>query len=155
MKKNKWWTALIILIIIVLLFIFFGKKKNTAVDFVTIARHNLTEEVSATGNVEPLSNLDLSFETGGQVASVKVSVGDKVYQGEYIAELSNADLAAAVEQTKAGLDVAQANLATLKNGSTPEQIAVNQSQVEKAQSDILNAENRFGKFNTRCIYKIR
>ena len=54
--------------------------------------------------------------------------------------LSNADLVAALEQAKAGLKIAQANLSVLEGGSTPEQIAVNESQVEKAKNDLLNSQ---------------
>jgi len=67
-------------------------------------------------------------------------VGDKVYQGQFLTSLSNSDLIASLDQAKAGLKIAQANLSSLKNGSTPEQIAVNESQVEKAKSDLLEAK---------------
>jgi multidrug efflux pump subunit AcrA (membrane-fusion protein) len=110
--KNKWWTALIVLIVIILLFVIFGGKKTPIVESVIVEKHNLVEEVSTTGNVKPLSDLDLSFETSGQVSRVAVSIGDKVYQGEYLASLSNADLVASVEQAKAGLKIAQANLSS-------------------------------------------
>ena len=131
-KNNKWWTTLIILVIIVISFIIFGSKKIAATDFVTVSRRNISEEVSATGNVVPLSNLDLSFETSGQVASVNVSAGDKVYQGEILASLSNADLAAAVEQAKAGLKIAQAKLAEMQSGTQPEQLAVAKNTLDNS-----------------------
>jgi multidrug efflux pump subunit AcrA (membrane-fusion protein) len=111
-QKNKWWTVLIILVVIIILFVFLGKKKENPIEFITVEKHNIIEEVSVTGNVKPLSDLDLSFETSGQVSRVAVSAGDKVYQGQYLASLSNADLSAEVEQAKAGLKIAQANLSS-------------------------------------------
>jgi len=140
-KKNKWWTVIIVIVLLVLLFLIFGGKTVTTVETVQVAKHDIVEVVSSTGNVKPLSDLDLSFEVGGQVAHVYVSVGDKVYQGQYLASLSNDDLVAALEQAKAGLKIAQANYSSLQNGSTPSQIAVNESQVAKAQSDLLNAKS--------------
>ena len=139
-KNNKWWTGLIIIIILVILFFIFGNKKTTIIDTVTVEKHNIIEEVSATGNVEPLSNLVLSFESSGQVSYVNISVGEKVYKGQSLASLSNADLTAALEQAKAGLKIAQANLSSLQNGAVPEQIAVNESQLEKAKSDLSGAK---------------
>jgi RND family efflux transporter MFP subunit len=139
-SKKKLWTILIIIAAVIILFIFIGHKKNNKIDLVTAQKRNIVEEVSVTGNVKPFSDLDLSFELGGQISRVNVLVGDKVYQGKYLASLSNGDLAAAVEQAKAGLKIAQANLSSLKNGATPEQIAVNQSQVEKATNDLANAK---------------
>lgn len=135
-KNNKWWFAFIVVIILIVLFFVFGNKKTIKIDTVVVEKHNIIEEVSATGNVQPLSNLDLSFESSGQVSHVDVSVGDKVRKGQKLAELSNADLFGALEQAKAGLKIAEANLSSLENGATPEQIAVNESQVEKAKSDL-------------------
>lgn len=111
-QKNKWWTALIIVVIIILLFLILGNKKPSTVESIIVEKRNIIEVVSVTGNVKPLSDLDLSFETSGQVAHVNVSSGDKVYQGQYLASLSNADLVATVEQAKAGLKIAQANLSS-------------------------------------------
>ncbi len=128
-QKNKWWTALIILVFVLLLFMIFGKKKSSAAETITVEKHNIVEEVSATGNVTPLSDLDLSYQTSGQVANITVSIGDRVYQGEYLASLSNADLSAAVEQAKAGLKIAQAKLADMQNGTRPEELAVAQNSL--------------------------
>jgi len=122
--KNKWWTVLIIIVVIIFLFVFFGKNKNTVADTITVQKHNISEEINATGNVKSLFDLDLSFETSGQVSRVSVSVGDKVYKGQYLASLSNADLSATVEQAKAGLKIAQAKLIEMQNGTQPEILAV-------------------------------
>ena len=139
-QKNKWWTLLISLIVIAVIYFIFFNKKSTVVESVVVEKRSVLEVVSATGNVKPISDLDFSFERSGQVSLVSVSVGDKVSKGQHLASLSNNDLLAAVEQAKAGLKIAEANLSSLKNGSTPEQIAVNESQVEKAKSDLFNAQ---------------
>ena len=131
-QKHKWWTALIILVLIIILFSVFGKKKSSAADTVTVDKHDIIEVVSATGNVKALSDLDLSFQTNGQVSDVAVSVGDKVYEGEYLASLSNADLAASVEQAKAGLKIAQAKLADMQNGASPAELAVTQNSLNNS-----------------------
>ena len=126
-KNSKWWTALIILVVIVILYFMFGNKKSTVMESVIVEKHNVSEEVSVTGSVKPFSDLDLSFETSGQVSNVAVSIGDKVYKGQYLASLSNADLSATVEQAKAGLKITQSKLAEMKSGTRPEELAVSQS----------------------------
>ncbi len=140
-KSHKWISAIIgAVILVILLFVIFKKSANTATAIVTVEKRTITEVVSATGNVKPLSNVDLSFEKGGRASYVSVSVGDKVYAGEFLASVSNLDLIASVDQAGAGLKIAQANLDALKNGSTPEQIAVSQSQVQKAEGDLAQAK---------------
>ncbi|MGB8816157.1 MAG: efflux RND transporter periplasmic adaptor subunit [Minisyncoccia bacterium] len=139
--SHKWLSAFVLIIILVIVvFVISKKSSGTQVPTVVVQRQTITEVVSATGNVKPLSDVDLSFEKGGRVSSVPISVGDKVYAGEFLASVSNADLVASVEQATAGLKIAEANLKNLKNGSTPEQIAVSQSQVDKARIDETQAK---------------
>ncbi len=137
-KRNVWWTTLIILIIVGLFFFIVSSKKVTLLDAVIVERQNIREEVSTTGNVKPLSDLDLSFETGGQVSKVYVSVGDKVYEGQLLATLSNADLVAAVEQAKAGLKITQANLASIKKGTRPEELIISKGSLDDAKISLEN-----------------
>jgi multidrug resistance efflux pump len=80
---------------------------------------------------------------GGKISDIAVSVGGKVYQGQYLASVSNADLVAALEQAKANLKATEANFEIVKKGSTAEQIAVSQSQLEKANSDLTEAKISF------------
>ena len=135
--SNKWWSVLIfVIIIIAIYFIFFHNKAAVQIETVSVERRSIREVVSTTGNVKPFSEAALSFEKGGRVSDVSVFVGEKVFAGEYLASVSNADLVAQVEQAKAGLKSAQANLDSLNKGSTPEQIAVQESQVEKASVDL-------------------
>lgn len=110
--KNKWWTALVVIILIIATLVILSRKKDTAIELIVVQKHDVVEEVSVTGNVKPTSDLDLSFRTSGQISNIAVSTGDRVYQGQYLASLSNADLAATVSQAKAGLKVAQANLSS-------------------------------------------
>ena len=140
-KAQKWWSVLIILVVLILIYFIFLKSSSTSIiDTVIVEKRDITEEVSVVGNVKSLSNVDLSFEKGGRISNVSVSSGDKVFNGQFLASVSNLDLVASVEQAKAGLKIAEANLDTLKKGSTPEQIAVSESQVEKAKIDLYQAK---------------
>jgi RND family efflux transporter MFP subunit len=139
--NHKWLSALILVIIIIILyFVFFSHSKTVPLETVTAEKHNIREIVSTTGNVKPLSDVDLSFEKTGRVSNIAVSVGDRVYESQYLASVSNADLVAQVEQAKAGLKSAQADLDSLNKGSTPEQIAIQESQVEKAKIDVIESD---------------
>ena len=137
-KNNKWWTTLIAAVLIIILFFIFHSKKTSIPDTVVVEKRNITEEVSTTGNVKAISDLNLSFEIGGQVSGVNVSVGDRVYQGQILASLSNSDLVAAVEQAKAGLKIAEANLSTVQKGTRPEELNVAKTSFDDAKSTLNN-----------------
>ena len=111
----------------------FGKKKSTAAETVTVEKHDITEVVSATGNVTPLSDLDLAFQASGQVSHVAVAVGDTVYQGEYLASLSNADLSAVGGTGKSGIaKLNRQSLPTCKMGLRRKRLRVAQNSLNNS-----------------------
>src|SRR5262249_41447042 len=84
----------------------------------TVASGNLAVTVTATGPISAVSNLPLSFKESGRLAELKVNVGDKVTKGQVLATLDTTDLQNALDQAKATLALAQANLAKVQAGST-------------------------------------
>ena len=140
-KNNKWWSALIaIIILFVIYFGFIKKPAENIVDLVKVERRTIVEEVSTTGKVKALSDISLAFERAGKVSKISVSIGSKVSQNQFLASISNADLSAILDEANANLKAAEAKLEQVKKGSTPEEIAVSQSQVEKAKSDLNEAK---------------
>lgn len=112
-KSHKTLSIIGALIILGVAYYFiFSNKGQEETTFVMVERGSLTEEVSVTGNVKPLSDVDLAFERGGRVSSLPVSVGDRVYAGQYLASVSNADLVASLDQAKANLKKVQAQSGT-------------------------------------------
>jgi multidrug efflux pump subunit AcrA (membrane-fusion protein) len=67
--------------------------------------------VSGTGNLEPASQLDLGFKTGGTVTSIDVHQGEQVVSGQLLATLDPQTAEVTLEQAKASLQSAEADLA--------------------------------------------
>ena len=103
---------------------------------VTVEKGSVVSEVSVTGTVKPVQSLDMGFIQGGRIAQINVNVGDKVYAGESLAHLDNADLAAQLAEAKANVSVQQAKLDQLLSGTRPESLKVTQSQLAKAKVDL-------------------
>ena len=99
-------------------------------------------EVVAEAKVVPVQYASLSLPTGGIVSQVLVSEGDDVEVGQVLVRLESAQQAAAVGQAEAGLRRAQAALAELKAGPSPEEIAVAQASVEAAQAGLSQIQER-------------
>lgn len=135
-QNNKWWTGLIVTVIIIVAVVVFTRKDKSIVEPIIVEKHNIVEEVSVTGNVKALSDLDLSFEASGQVSRIAVSTGDKVYQGQYLASLSNADLVAALDQAKAGLKITEANFSALQKGTRPEELTIAKGTMDDAKQSL-------------------
>lgn len=77
---------------------------------VPVARGDLTVEISATGTLQPLTQVDVSSELSGVVRSVAVSENQEVARGDALATLDTTRLSAQVERAEASLKAAQAKL---------------------------------------------
>jgi HlyD family secretion protein len=104
-----------------------------------VARGPITQEVSASGNVESTTNINLQFQNGGRLRSLPVAVGDAVTAGEVLARQDTSILNAQLQQAQAGVATEQAQLESLRQGTRPEQIAVTQSQIASDEAILAQA----------------
>ncbi len=92
--------------------------------------------VSVTGEVVPAVWATVSAQAGGTVLEVLVEPGDEVASGDLLVRLDPTDAQLAVQQAETAVETAQAQLALLKTGPRPEQVAVAEAQIEAAQAVI-------------------
>jgi len=98
--------------------------------------------VSASGKVLPAQWASLSFTSGGYIAEVKVQPGDKVETGQVLVQLDDMDARLTLAQAQAALQMAQAQLAQLKAGARPEEVAQQKQAVQAAQATLSGASAR-------------
>ena len=94
------------------------------------------------GNVE-IRQVDLSFNAEGTVLAMTKNEGDRVKQGETIAELDPATYQSAVDLATARRDAARAALDVLLAGTRPEDIDQARANLAAAQASLANAEATF------------
>ena len=105
----------------------------------TVIRRNLTETVTATGNVTPNQSVTLAFNMQGKVSSVYADVGSTTKTGEILASLDTGSLRASLAGAEADVAAAQARLTTLKNGARPEELALYQQKYNDASDALIVA----------------
>ncbi len=76
-----------------------------------VAEGVVQSTVSGSGNLQPASQLNLGFKTSGTVTNIDVTQGEYVTEGKLIAELNPQSVEVTLEQAKAALLSAEANLA--------------------------------------------
>ncbi|MDE2188673.1 MAG: biotin/lipoyl-binding protein, partial [Patescibacteria group bacterium] len=131
--KNKWfWIILVIVLIIVGYLYAKTRPKAASFQYSTAAIGNVVEQVSVTGTVSPVGKAALAFEKSGVISHIYVKVGDRVSTGDPIASLDSAT-------DQAALDSAEATLADMSSGLTPEQYAADQATVTTASTTYANA----------------
>lgn len=79
-------------------------------DTVPAAKDSLTVTVSATGTLQPLTQVDISSELSGVVRTVLVNENDLVRQGDVLAELDTTRIVAQVEGARASALAAEAKV---------------------------------------------
>lgn len=112
--------------------------KSPTYQFVTVQRGSIVESVSLTGNTTPTQSVSLSFGTSGVIVGAYSALGKQVYAGQVLTELNTNDLVAGLHQAQANVAAQQAKLSGLETGSRPEDVAVSQSALDKAQQDLAN-----------------
>jgi HlyD family secretion protein len=109
----------------------------------------LVQRLSATpdpgtlyGNVD-IRQVDLSFEVAGKVVAMPKHEGDRVSQGEVIAELDAANYQHAADLAAGRRDAAKAQLDELLAGTRPEDIDQARANMAAAQASLADARVSF------------
>lgn len=95
---------------------------------VPVAKGDLTVEISATGTLQPLTQVDISSELSGVVRSVSVDENDSVRKGDVLASLDTVRLAAQVERAEASANAAAAKVLDAKTTLTEAEQTLARSQ---------------------------
>lgn len=104
-------------------FFVFGGNGDDIGATLTVTRGDFAQQVSVSGSVIAAKDVDLGFATSGRISGVYASVGRRVGAGTILAETENGDLIATLSQRRFALTEAQANLAALRAGTRPEEVA--------------------------------
>ena len=89
-----------------------GPRVEYATAPATVA--DLTVEVSATGTLQPLTQVDISSELSGVVRSVAVDENQQVRQGDVLARLDTSKLEAQIERAEASAKASAAAVETAR-----------------------------------------
>ncbi|MGA8872840.1 MAG: efflux RND transporter periplasmic adaptor subunit [Candidatus Acidiferrales bacterium] len=113
-KRRKRWiflgggaAALVLIVVIVSA----ALRPNHAIDpdkLATVERGDIARSVVATGKIEPLTQVEVKSKASGIVEKLFVDAGDRVKAGQVLAELDKEQLQAAVGESRANLEAAEA-----------------------------------------------
>ena len=98
------------------------------------------DSLHVSGNIEAIE-VAISFKIPGHVDKRYVDEGDRVKEGQPVAQLETADLEADAALRRAELHAAQAALAELVAGSRPDEIAAALATMQKAQANYTELKN--------------
>ena len=115
--------AAIVLVALAALYLYFAQTEPEPISYVQPARGELVSYVATNGRVDPIEDYEVFSAATGQVVTVGVKEGDLVEKGSRLATIDNAAVRASLDQAKARLEAARAELATIERGGSPKEIA--------------------------------
>lgn len=103
-----------------------GGKNEVAVE--KVAKRSLVETVTASGKINPHTEVKLSSEVSGEVIELNVHEGDSVRKGQLLAVINPAIYEAVVNQTAATVSQMKASLASSKANLIQAKVSFEQSK---------------------------
>lgn len=137
--KTKVIIGLIIIAIIIIILVFNPfSKKNNGYTFYTVGRGEVYQEIAETGTIKRGDKILLSFKNTGQLKEIYIETGDEVKEGAVLAKMDNTQLYIQLEQSKADLELNQAELDKLLAGAIEEEIQIAQTSIDNAKTTLEN-----------------
>lgn len=152
-KRNKVIVAAVVLLLAVGLYNS-AKEEPLAYTSAKVERGDVVQTVSATGAVEAAKKIDLKFVNPERIKEVNVRVGDVVGEGDVLAKLDTSKLDSQLLQSQAALVAAEANLRTIIQGSSNEQVRVAETVVENAEIALAAARQNLQDTNVGTVKEI-
>ena len=164
-KRTKWGVGGGILLAIALiggLSAAKGRNKATEVRIEQVERRDLVASVTASGQVQPHTKVDLASDITGRIVRLAVKEGDNVTKGQFLLEIDPSQYRASAERAAAAVASARSQAATarptllqakknydrllaLKKENptlvSDEQVEQLKTQVDVAQAELENANN--------------
>ncbi len=116
-KSNKLVYYLIggLVLLIILLVIgrsmgWLGKSNEIEVELAKAKKASITEKVSASGTVQPVTEVKLAPEVSGEIIELNVEDGDSVRSGEILVKIRPDVWVSQLERSEASLSQQKANL---------------------------------------------
>jgi len=119
---------LITIAVLILLLAACGKKDQPAlekailVDVVPVRQGKIAKEIKFTGSIEANTEVKVFPKITATIEAMKVDLGDPIKKGDVIALLESDELRAQLAQTRAALEVMQANWGQERRSSPRQKI---------------------------------
>jgi HlyD family secretion protein len=117
-KNKRFWivigsVAALVLIVVVLALVHLAKGDPIdANKLAKVTRGDVARSVVATGNIQPITKVEVKSKASGIVEKLFVDINDRVHKGQELAQLDRQEIEAQVDAQRAQLASAQANVGT-------------------------------------------
>lgn len=115
-----------------------GKPKEMEVDIAKVSYKTIVEKVSASGSVQPVTEVKLAPEVSGEIRELLIEEGDSVKQGQLLVKIRPDIWISQLERAEAALNQQRANLV-----SAEASLAAAQATFMRAEQDYQRQEKLY------------
>ena len=110
--RKKWWTLLVIILLTGLIWWFTATHIKKKKDYITIdiSRGDITQTVTATGEIQPVNTVSVGSQVSGTIEEIFVDYNSHVNMGDILLTIEPSVLKSSVDEARASLSSAQAEL---------------------------------------------
>jgi HlyD family secretion protein len=110
-----------------------GSEELVKVNTAPVSKETITETVTASGKVQPETEVKIASEVSGEVVDLLIKEGDVVKKGDLLAKINPEIYISAFDRVAASVNTSKANLENSK------------SRLKQAESQFLKAEMNFNR----------
>jgi len=109
-NKKKLWIIAAVALIGIIIVLNLSSRREKSIKAVTeiVARQNLTSVISASGEIKPKKNINLSAQIPGRIIKIGVEEGQEVKRGDFLLALDPSQYEANAERDRAFIQSSQA-----------------------------------------------
>lgn len=117
---KKYIKFIVIAAFLIVIAIYFGHKSGSKETFKThtLTRGSITETITASGIINPISTVSIGTQVSGTIAEIYVDYNSEVKKGQLLAQIDPDVFEADLAQRVASLDIAKAEVDVVKNDIT-------------------------------------
>lgn len=123
--------GVIIFLIVVAVIVSGGKEKIITVQTEKVSKRNITQNVSGTGEIQPVTKVDISAEISGEIVKLPIVEGQTVKKGDLLVKIKADIYSERVQQQRAGVNYSQS------------QVMVAENNLKKAELELQRTEQLF------------
>lgn len=120
---------------------FIGAPKTIKVELAEAKKTTIVEKVTASGVVQPVTEIAISPDVAGEIIELNVEEGDDVQEGMILVKIRPDNLQSALDRAKANLNQQKANLASAKADFFRSEAQLTQSKLAFDRAEKLKAQN--------------
>ena len=146
-KSNKLMYWLIGIVVLLTLFIiiaksagWIGRPKEIEVELAKAKRITITEKVSASGTVQPVTEVKIAPEVSGEIIELLIEEGDSVFRGKTLVKIRPDTWQSQLERAEASLSQQRANLEQSKSSLSRAKATLIRSEAEFNRNEKLYSE---------------